>query len=72
MRVDAQFNEWWTQPLGKSPIPEGHTTPMLKNLQVHPEEPHLCGVKKHHLDRAKKKTGIQTNKNTGTMPALQT
>jgi hypothetical protein len=41
MQVDAQFHDWWTQCLGKPPIPEGYVIPILKNLQGHPEGPRL-------------------------------
>jgi hypothetical protein len=41
MQVDAQFQDWWTQCLGKPHIPEGYVIPILKNLQGHPEGPRL-------------------------------
>ena len=41
MQVDSQFQEWWTQCLGKAPIPYGWVIPILKNLQGHPEGPRL-------------------------------
>jgi hypothetical protein len=41
MIVDKQFQEWWTNCLGNSPIPYGQVIPILKNLQGHPEGPRL-------------------------------
>lgn len=41
MRVDDQFREWWTQHLGRPPIPHGHVIPIHKALQGHPEAPRL-------------------------------
>ena len=41
MMVDKQFDEWWTQCLGKDPIPHGWVIPIHKNLQGHPEGPRL-------------------------------
>lgn len=47
MEVDDQFNTWWTQHLGKPPIPQGYVIPILKNLQGHPEAPRLWSK---HID----------------------
>lgn len=41
MRVDSQFNKWWTQPLSQQPIPEGQVIHVLHALQGHPESPRL-------------------------------
>jgi len=37
MMVDDQFNEWWTEHLGRDPIPFGYVIPIHKALQGHPE-----------------------------------
>jgi Reverse transcriptase (RNA-dependent DNA polymerase) len=41
MYVDDQFREWWTDQLGRRPIPKGYVIPILKNLQGHPDAPRL-------------------------------
>ena len=41
MKVDNQFNEWWTKHLKWQPIPEGQVIPVLHSLQGHPESPCL-------------------------------
>jgi hypothetical protein len=44
MQVDKQFREWWTECLGRPPIPKGYVIPILKNLQGHPEGPRLWDI----------------------------
>ena len=41
MRIDDQFREWWTEHLGRPPIPHGHVLPVNHALQGHPEAPRL-------------------------------
>jgi hypothetical protein len=41
MEVDDQFREWWTECMGRRPIPRGHVIPIQKALQGHPEAPRL-------------------------------
>ena len=41
MKVDHQFQEWWTTELKRDPIPHGWVIPIKKNLQGHPEGPRL-------------------------------
>lgn len=48
MQVDPQFQQWWTEHLGKAPIQERWVIPILKNLQGHPEAPRLWS---RHIDR---------------------
>lgn len=41
MRVDNQFDKWWTKHLNCQSIPERQVIPVLHMLQDHPELPHL-------------------------------
>ena len=41
MRIDDQFREWWTEHLGRDPIPMGYVLPVNHALQGHPEAPRL-------------------------------
>ena len=55
MRVDDQFQDWWTEHLGRPPIPRGYVIPILRNLQGHPEGPrlwdkHITGIIKEKLN----------------------
>jgi hypothetical protein len=37
MKIDSQFQEWWTKCLGRPPIPDGYVLPVQHTLQGHPE-----------------------------------
>jgi hypothetical protein len=39
MAIDEQFRTWWTECLGKDPIPEEFVLPVNHALQGHPEAP---------------------------------
>jgi hypothetical protein len=41
MAVDDQFRTWWTEHLGRDPIPAGYVLPVNHALQGHPEAPRL-------------------------------
>ena len=41
MRIDDQFREWWTEHMGRPPIPPGWVLPVNHALQGHPEAPRL-------------------------------
>jgi hypothetical protein len=41
MAIDEQFRTWWTEELGRPPIPAGHVLPVKHALQGHPEAPRL-------------------------------
>jgi hypothetical protein len=41
MLIDEQFNEWWTEHLGREPLPVGHVLPVNHAFQGHPQSPRL-------------------------------
>jgi hypothetical protein len=41
MAIDEQFRTWWTESLGRDPIPHGSVLPVKHALQGHPEAPRL-------------------------------
>jgi len=41
MKVDAPFQQWWTEELKRPPIEIGQVIPIQKALQGHPESPRL-------------------------------
>jgi hypothetical protein len=41
MAIDEQFRMWWTEELGRPPIPAGYVWPVKHALQGHPEAPRL-------------------------------
>ena len=49
MKIDSQFQEWWTQCLGQSPIPDGYVLPAKHALQGHPEAPRLWETHIHAI-----------------------
>ena len=49
MKIDNQFHEWWTQCLGRPPIPEGYVLPVQHALQGHPEAPRLWETHIHAI-----------------------
>jgi len=48
MRVDKVFQNWWTNHLGRPPIPPGYVLPVRRALQGHPESPRLWSI---HIDQ---------------------
>jgi hypothetical protein len=49
MRCDSVFREWWKNRHPDTPHPPDAVTPVLKNLQGHPEVPRLWGIKCHSV-----------------------
>jgi hypothetical protein len=49
MRCDSVFREWWKNRHPDTPLPPDAVTPVLKNLQGHPEGPRLWGIKCHSV-----------------------
>ena len=49
MRIDEQYNEWWTEHLGNPPIPPGYVLPVNHALQGHPEAPRLWETHIHNI-----------------------
>ena len=39
VRVNEPYREWWTEKLGRKPIPRGYVLPVHRALQGHPEAP---------------------------------
>lgn len=51
IEVDDAYREWWTDHLGKLPIPEDYVLPVKHALQGHPESPWLWEKHiTHHTD----------------------
>jgi hypothetical protein len=49
MQIDDQFCEWWTEHLGRDPIPMGYVLPVNHALQGHPEAPRLWEKHNHGI-----------------------
>jgi hypothetical protein len=49
MRCDSVFKEWRADRHPDTPLPPDAVTPVLKNLQGHPEGPRLWGIKCHNV-----------------------
>jgi hypothetical protein len=49
MRCDSVFREWWKNRHPDTPLPLDAVTPVLKNLQGHPEGPRLWGINCHSV-----------------------
>jgi hypothetical protein len=57
MYIDAAFREWWTDHLGRPPIPEDCTVIKVNNaIQGHPEAPRLW---EKHIDKILREIGLQ-------------
>ena len=41
MKIDDQFNNWWTKHKGRKPLPKGWVLPVNHAIQGHPESPRL-------------------------------
>lgn len=54
--IDDAFREWWTDHLGRAPIPQEHTVVQVNNaIQGHPESPWLW---EKHIDRILRQIGF--------------
>ncbi|KAL7525100.1 hypothetical protein ACHAWF_001213, partial [Thalassiosira exigua] len=54
IRPDKAFRQWWTQKLGRKPIPPGWVIPVLRAMQGHAEAPRLWEKYADAIMRCKK------------------
>ena len=56
MKIDEQFNNWWTKHKGRKPLPKGWVLPVKHALQGHLESPRLWEM---HVNKTLKKLNFK-------------